>query len=84
MELLERLMELLERIMELLERLMELLEGLMELLERRMELSERCGGLVSESDARPEGRQFESRPIRDVQGRAQGAGRRAQRPWKYA
>ena len=27
---------------------------------------ERRGGVVSESDARPEGRGFESRPIRDV------------------
>ena len=27
---------------------------------------ERRGGVVSESDARPEGREFESRPIRDV------------------
>ena len=27
---------------------------------------ERRGGVVSESDARPEGREFEFRPIRDV------------------
>ena len=29
-------------------------------------LVERRGGVVSESDARPEGREFESRPIRDA------------------
>ena len=33
---------------------------------QRVKVVERRGGVVSESDARPKGREFESRPIRDV------------------